>query len=56
MANNVLLFPGKRPTKSSDKREQDEVDEVKKFITDDLRRQLLEECRRKHGFSKKKRE
>lgn len=56
MSDNVIKFPGKRVQASfSEKREQ-ELDEVKELVTDDLREQLLEECRRKHGFAEKKRE
>ena len=38
---------------SSDKRTQD-VDDLKKSVDDALRDQLLNECRRKHGFTKPK--
>ena len=58
VVTNVFDLRNRRKqTSSSDKRAQDiDIDELKKSVTDDLRDQLLNECRRKHGIAKPKSE
>ena len=51
-ASNIIKFPSKLSREKNSEPKAKEVRKFKKNITDDLRNQMREERRSKHGFSK----
>ncbi|CAA0113506.1 Uncharacterised protein [BD1-7 clade bacterium] len=51
MANNIIKFPSKTGKAANSGTKEQGTDKLEKVITSDLRAQLRNECRTKHGFT-----